>query len=214
MVVALDANAAGLAAGVRRARKGRLANVLFVVASAHSLPPELDGLADAVHVHFPWGSLLTGILDGDDQVVGGLVQLLRPGGRLTIVASVVERDGVPGTPRLDTASAAGAARRVVTAGAGRLDPVECREAGTEDVAATHSTWAKRLGVGRSRPAWLLRFVRAQDDGGGAGGRLNETPVSVSDATQSRRAASTSRAAADADTRFGWPRCSNGPRGPK
>ena len=196
-VVAIDANAAALADGVGRARKARLANILFAVASAHALPPELDGVADAVHVHFPWGSLLTAVLGGDGPVVGGLVRMLRPGGELTIVASVIERDGVPEIPRLDSIAAGAVVGRIVAAAAGDLAVVEHREAGPDDLAATHSTWAKRLGVGRSRPAWILSFVRAYD-----GGRPKETPVRTSDSSHSRRAVVGSPAAAAVDTRFG------------
>ena len=39
-----------------------------------------------------------------------------------------------------------------------LEVVELRTASTDEVAATHSSWAKRLGVGRNRSATILRAV--------------------------------------------------------
>ena len=35
--------------------------------------------------------------------------------------------------------------------------VESREAGPDDVAASRSSWAKRLGAGRSRPVVFARY---------------------------------------------------------
>jgi 16S rRNA (adenine(1408)-N(1))-methyltransferase len=35
-----------------------------------------------------------------------------------------------------------------------------RPASAAEVAAAHSTWAKRLGAGRGRPVWRLQVLRA------------------------------------------------------
>src|SRR5262245_25665122 len=40
----------------RKPAKGGLPNVLFIQASVEDLPSELDGAADEIHIHFPWGS--------------------------------------------------------------------------------------------------------------------------------------------------------------
>jgi hypothetical protein len=67
-VIGIDANAASMADASRRAarpvKRGGLPNALFVVAAAENLPSELGGWAEAVTVHFPWGSLLRGLLAG------------------------------------------------------------------------------------------------------------------------------------------------------
>ncbi len=52
----------------RKPTKGGLSNVLFIQAAVEDLPSELDGVADEVHIHFPWGSLLRGG-DGRKQCV-------------------------------------------------------------------------------------------------------------------------------------------------
>jgi len=53
----------------RKPNKGGAANVLFIQAAVESLPSELDGVANEVHVHFPWGSLLKAVATGDVEVL-------------------------------------------------------------------------------------------------------------------------------------------------
>jgi 16S rRNA (adenine(1408)-N(1))-methyltransferase len=164
LVVGIDANAAGLHDGLRRAQRAKVPNALFVVASADALPDELAGWADEVRIQFPWGSLLTAVLRAQPQVLGGVARLLRPGGELTVLVSVAARDGIDGFEIVDAGSAAGIGRRIVET-CHDLVLRECRTVTPQDVAASHSTWAKRLGVARSRTAWLLRFRRRADGEG-------------------------------------------------
>ena len=56
----------------RKPVKGGAPNVLFVQASIEDLPAELEGVADEVHVHFPWGSLLKAVASGDTALLQGL----------------------------------------------------------------------------------------------------------------------------------------------
>ncbi|MCM3902312.1 MAG: methyltransferase domain-containing protein [Pyrinomonadaceae bacterium] len=56
----------------RKPSKGGLPNVLFLQAAVEDLPPELDGVADEVHVHFPWGSLLGAVATGNEGVLRNL----------------------------------------------------------------------------------------------------------------------------------------------
>ncbi len=56
----------------RKPSKGGLPNVLFIQSAVEDLPPELDGVADEVHVHFPWGSLLRAVATGDGAVLRNL----------------------------------------------------------------------------------------------------------------------------------------------
>jgi 16S rRNA (adenine(1408)-N(1))-methyltransferase len=49
----------------RKPAKGGAPNVLFISASVEDLPSELDGIANEVHVHFPWGSLLRAVATGE-----------------------------------------------------------------------------------------------------------------------------------------------------
>ena len=77
----------------RRPAKGGLPNVLFIQAPIEALPPELDGVADEVHIHFPWGSLLRGVATGDETVLRNLRRVCAPGALLEIVIGLdPERD--------------------------------------------------------------------------------------------------------------------------
>ncbi|CAN5801483.1 hypothetical protein BH20ACI3_BH20ACI3_06970 [soil metagenome] len=56
----------------RKPAKGGLPNVLFLQAAVEDLPSELEGIADEVHVHFPWGSLLGALATGKETVLRNL----------------------------------------------------------------------------------------------------------------------------------------------
>ena len=133
--------------------RGGLANALFVVAAAEALPPELDGLADLVAVYFPWGSLLRGLLDADPALMTGLTRVMRPGAVLSMLLSATVRDRGAGVEPIQERTLHALTERYGRYG---LDLIEVRPATPADVAASHSTWGKRLGAGRQRPAWLLR----------------------------------------------------------
>jgi 16S rRNA (adenine(1408)-N(1))-methyltransferase len=157
LVVGVDANATAMATASRRAAarpsRGGLPNALFVVAAAEALPAELDGVADLVTVHFPWGSLLRGLLGADPATMTGLTRVLRPGGSLQLLVSSTDRDRGAGVAPIQAATLRALAQSYAAWG---LTATETRPATVADVAAAHSTWGKRLGVGTRRPAWLLR----------------------------------------------------------
>ena len=69
----------------RKPAKGGAPNVLFIQASVEDLPAELDGVADELHVHFPWGSLLRAVATGDVGVLGNLRRICSAGALFEIV---------------------------------------------------------------------------------------------------------------------------------
>jgi 16S rRNA (adenine(1408)-N(1))-methyltransferase len=69
----------------RKPAKGGLPNVLFLQAAVEDLPSELDGVADEVHVHFPWGSLLGAVANGDESVLSNLRRICSADALLEIV---------------------------------------------------------------------------------------------------------------------------------
>jgi 16S rRNA (adenine(1408)-N(1))-methyltransferase len=69
----------------RRPAKGGAPNVLFVQAAVEDLPSELNGVADEVHVHFPWGSLLRAVATGDVAVLQNLRRICSLGALLEVV---------------------------------------------------------------------------------------------------------------------------------
>jgi 16S rRNA (adenine(1408)-N(1))-methyltransferase len=157
LVVGVDANAAGMATASRRAAakpsRGGLPNALFVVAAVEALPAELDGVADLVTVHFPWGSLLRGLLGADPAIMAGLTRVLRPGASLQLLLSSTVRDRGAGVAPIQAVTLDALAGSYAAWG---LAVTQVRPATPADVAAAHSTWGKRLGAAIYRPAWLLR----------------------------------------------------------
>lgn len=69
----------------RKPAKGGLPNILFVQAAVENLPPELDGVADEIHIHFPWGSLLRAVVCADREVLGNLRRICAPGCLLEVI---------------------------------------------------------------------------------------------------------------------------------
>src|SRR5687768_14233424 len=87
----------------RKPVKGGLPNAMFVQAAVEDLPEEFDGVADEIHIHFPWGSLLKAVVTGDPEVLASLRRIAAPGCLLEIVIGIdperdkteTERLGIP-----------------------------------------------------------------------------------------------------------------------
>lgn len=139
----------------RSPRKGGLPNAIFLAEGVEALDPVLDGCADLVTVTLPWGSLLRGALALDEAqaTTNAIAELPKPDGRVVMLLSVTPRDGIAGLPCLDEAAIAELASRYAAHG---LCVAEAHPATPADLAATSSTWAKRLRAGgREREAWRL-----------------------------------------------------------
>lgn len=145
------------AKAARKPEKGGLSNVLFVVGSVESPPEELRGLAHEIFITLPWGSLMRGLILGDDAVVNAIASFAAEGARLRIVLNTrIFDDPVPldardlpeVTPEYVTGALTGPyAARGVTIDASRwMD--------ADEVAAIGTTWAKRLSH-RSPPRSVL-----------------------------------------------------------
>ena len=95
--IGIDANVRPLAKpsmkATRKPSKGGLPNALFVQAAVEDLPAELNGIADEIHIHFPWGSLLKAVATGDEAVLAALRRISAPECLLEIVIGIdSERD--------------------------------------------------------------------------------------------------------------------------
>lgn len=148
----------------RKTGKGGLANVLFVVASMEAPPEELRGVADEIFVTLPWGSLMRGIILGDDVVLGGIASLGRAGAAVRIVLNTrIFDDPVP----LDVRELPEVTPAYVSETLGPaferngLHGVQSRWMDADEVAAIGTTWGKRLSH-RSPPRSVL--IEAGVDG--------------------------------------------------
>jgi 16S rRNA (adenine(1408)-N(1))-methyltransferase len=163
LVIGMDASASAMADASRRAarapRKGGPPNALFVVAAAEVPPVELTAVASLITVILPWGSLFDGVIGTAPSATAGLASLLTPGGAIEVLLSVEARDGLP-TDVEPSAIAEAWCRH-------GIDLVTARPATDAEIAATPSTWARRLRLGRDRSAWRLvlrRQVTRRADG--------------------------------------------------
>jgi 16S rRNA (adenine(1408)-N(1))-methyltransferase len=91
------------------------------------------------------------VLGRDEAVLAGIARLAAAGASIAALVSVVPRDGLPGIPPADELAAAYARHGL------RL--LEARPATAAEVAASGSSWAKRLRAGSERPVTLLRATR-------------------------------------------------------
>ncbi len=144
----------------RKPAKGGLPNALFIQAAVEDLPAELDGVADEIHIHFPWGSLLKAVATADSSFLVSLRKLASPGGLLEIVIGIdaekdrteIERLGVPDLTAvfihsylIPKYSAAG----FINLEAETLDPDQWHKIET--------SWSKKLWGNPSRTAVALIF---------------------------------------------------------
>ena len=129
--------------------RAKLPNLLFIIASAQSLPHELHGLASHITINFPWGSLLESLLNGDDRLLHGLQSVARSpavldiclnGGALAEQGWALEE----GTERIF---------ENLTSTGWNIRPPEMLD--SHALRAFPSTWAKRLAFGRDPRAMQL-----------------------------------------------------------
>lgn len=90
--IGVDANAKPLEKpsmkATRNPAKGGLPNAMFVQAAVEDLPDEFTQVADEIHIHFPWGSLLRAVAVGDPNILASLRRIAAPECLLEIVIGV------------------------------------------------------------------------------------------------------------------------------
>lgn len=150
----------------RKPAKGGLPNVLFIQSAVEDLPVELDGVADEVHVHFPWGSLLRAVASGDRAVLQSLRRICAPGALLEVVMGIdLERDRSE-MERLGLQSLSVSFIDSVLALKYREAGFEVMETGAlspSEWVKLQSSWAKRLRGGESRTVlYIIARVAEQE----------------------------------------------------
>jgi 16S rRNA (adenine(1408)-N(1))-methyltransferase len=144
----------------RKPTRGGRENLVLLRASIESLAPELHRIADDVHVLLPWGGLLEGIVRARPDVIGGIAALARPGAKLRVILNgEIWLDSTPAryedlpvpTPEYVADVVEPEFRRA------QIDLEPARYLTAEEAKALPTTWARRLGHGRSHP----RFVHIE-----------------------------------------------------
>ena len=136
----------------KKPSRGGLPNVLYVLAAAEALPPELDGLADVITINFPWGSLMSGLIRGDARLLGSIARAARRGAALDIyLNTAVFQDPIPldvqGLPELTLDYISQELWPRYRAAGILIGDTEL--VGKEGMAAIPSLWARRLAFGKA-----------------------------------------------------------------
>lgn len=126
-------------------------NALYLIANALEMPLQLANFADVVTINFPWGSLLSGLLENNPGLLAGLRRLAHPGARLEIRlnGNALDKAGCY-TPEEGSARV----RQVLSQFGLEVGPVLKIPAATLRTYPT--TWAKRLAYGREPHALYLK----------------------------------------------------------
>jgi 16S rRNA (adenine(1408)-N(1))-methyltransferase len=72
----------------RNPKHGGAKNAVYLQARVESLPDELNQIADEVHIHFPWGSLLAAVLKPDELVLQALRRVCKKDTLLELITSI------------------------------------------------------------------------------------------------------------------------------
>ena len=144
-VIGLDACRENLRDASRRAPD----NALFVIANACAMPLELRGIASHITINFPWGSLLTGLLDADPALLSGLMAVALP----STIVDVRLNGGALAEAGWPLDAGAAQIREVLAAHGLRMKRPVTLDSG--DLRAYPTTWAKRLAYGRDPRALHL-----------------------------------------------------------
>jgi 16S rRNA (adenine(1408)-N(1))-methyltransferase len=162
LFIASDANASALTdiawrAG-RKAARGGISNLLCIAEPLDTLSTELRAVADRVTVILPWGSLLRAVALPEIASLRHIAHLCLPDANVEIVFSyderrdARERTSLPAAgldeDHMATLPALYEQAGLLIASAERFSQGE--------LAAYHSTWAKRLAFGRPRNVWRVR----------------------------------------------------------
>jgi 16S rRNA (adenine(1408)-N(1))-methyltransferase len=147
----------------RKPARGGRANLVLLRAAVEKLPPELHAIADEVDVLLPWGALLEGIVRARADVVDGIAALARPtavvkvtlNGEIWLDSTPARFEDLPvPTPEYVATTIEPEFRRA------GIDIGAARYLSAAEAKALPTTWARRLGHGRTHPQFLyLEGVR-------------------------------------------------------
>ena len=127
-------------------------NALYLIANGESLPTSLEGRVTGLTINFPWGSLLTGLLEPASKIHQSLQRVAQPGATLQVRLNgqaLLKAGYEPGQGAIRIAQALERSGFEVTH-IQKLDATSLR--------ACPSSWAKRLAAGRDPQAFYLEAV--------------------------------------------------------
>jgi len=164
--IGIDANVKPLVKpsmkATRKPARGGLPNAMFVQAAVEDLPEELNGVADRIHINFPWGSLLRAIATGDRDILQSLRRIAAPDCLLEIMIGLDPKRDKTEIERLrlpDLTSVYVHSKLISQFEIAGFDLVESRHLDRSEWSRIETSWAKKLSSSDSRSV-LLFLLRA------------------------------------------------------
>jgi 16S rRNA (adenine(1408)-N(1))-methyltransferase len=129
-----------------------------VQAAVEELPEELDGIANEIHINFPWGSLLKAVATGDIALLRSLRRIATPDCTLNIVIGIdpdrdrseIVRSGLP-----DLSAGFIESDLLPKFQAAGFACVEHRQLANDEWRSIGTSWAKKLQVSRRNVTRLI-----------------------------------------------------------
>ncbi len=147
----------------RNPAKGGAPNALYVQASVEDLPEELNGIANEIHILFPWGSLLAGVTNAGSPMLENIKKICTPGATLRIMMALESKKDQSEIQRLDLPELSKEfvesflVPRYESAG---FNVLQTQSISFSELAALPTTWAKRLQHNKERSVLLLTASRS------------------------------------------------------
>lgn len=88
LFIGIDANYKDLeeisAKSLKKKERGGLENLSYIYSGVENLPDELENIANEIQINFPWGSLLEGVIRGEDAILQNICKIAKPNASLVI----------------------------------------------------------------------------------------------------------------------------------
>lgn len=165
LVIGVDPNQKGLermsSRSGRKEHKGGLSNVFFVLSDVRNLPEELNDSANQIFINFPWGSLLSGIVNVDEEVWHSIKRICQPGAVVDLVLGYdeymeqkeIEKNKLP--PKFNLMYVEKTMKpKLHEMGFGHMQVNSLDE---DHLRNFPSSWAKKLSFGRDRKFFHVRL---------------------------------------------------------
>jgi 16S rRNA (adenine(1408)-N(1))-methyltransferase len=159
--IGMDASAASMyensVKAAKQAKKSKLCNALFTVASIEAPPKGLYGIADIITIILPWGSLRNGIVKACPLILGNLRKLAKLDTAIEIVVGYDEKTEKHEIERhlLPTISHEylnSLSYNYLNAG---IKICEIKSIANKELKLIESDWAKKLAYGSKRTMYKI-----------------------------------------------------------
>ena len=143
---------------LKKPSKGGLHNVLYCVAAIESIPEEFSNIGDKITVNLPWGSLLEGIVKGEETVLNEIFKMAKNNCsfRATFSYTQLHELGEIERRELPELSPSYIENTLIShynkAG---IHITEVKQFSNEDLKRVNTLWAKKLMVSKKRDIYSI-----------------------------------------------------------